>query len=234
MNRLQKKRTLNRGREHREVTSMGTQTFEQFISGYRSKTFEKGQTILLKDVAPQAVYVIESGLVKTYIITAAGDERLITIDSPGEDFPVGYAFGLIERSQYFYEAYSRCIIRLIPREVYAAHLRGNLETLYRRHVRLVILLLANLARVNALEQSRAGDKIASTLLYMADKVGVRLRPYKSQLKLRVTQKEIADSLGITRETTGIEIKKLELKNVLTHSRKSYVLYMERLRKYLER
>jgi CRP-like cAMP-binding protein len=98
---------------------------------------------------------------------------------------------------------------------------------------MTILLLATLMRVNALEQSRAGDKIAATLLYMADQLGVRLRPYKTHLKLTITQQEIANSLGLTRETTGIELKKLELKKVLTHSRKSYILYMERLRKYLD-
>jgi CRP/FNR family transcriptional regulator len=208
-------------------------TFEQFIAKYPSKTFDKGQTILLKDVVPQAVYVIESGLVKTYTITAAGDERLVSIDSVGEDLPIGYAFGLIDRSQYFHEAYSRCVVRLVPRDAYVTHLRNNIESMYRRHVRLIILLLATFSRVNALEQSRAGDKIASTLLYMADQIGVRLHPSKSRLRLPITQQEIADSLGLTRETAGIELKKLELKNILTHSRKNYVLYMERLRKYLD-
>lgn len=209
------------------------ETFEQFISAYPSGVFEKGQTLLLKGATPKAVYIIESGFVKTYTITAAGNERLVAIDSKGEDIPIGYSFGLIERTQYFYEAYTKCVIRFVPREAYLNHLHTNIESMYRRHTRMATLLLATLMRVNALEQSRAGDKIAATLLYMADQVGVRLRPYKTHLKLTITQQEIANSLGLTRETTGIELKKLELKKILTHSRKSYILYMERLRKYLD-
>lgn len=208
-------------------------TFEQFIAAYPSEAFRKGQMLLLRGVVPKAIYVIESGFVKTYTITPSGDERLISIDSKGEDLPVGYALGLINRTEYFYEAYTACVIRFIPREEYVKYLHLNVENLYRRHVRLSILLLSTLLRVNALEQSRAGDKIASTLVYMADQVGVRLRPHKTHFKISVTQQEIANLLGLTRETAGIELKKLELKKLISYSRKSYVLYMERLRHYLD-
>ena len=93
--------------------------------------------------------------------------------------------------------------------------------------------MATFLRVNALEQPRAGDKIAFMLYYMATQLGVRLRPYKTRLGLTITQQEIADALGLTRETAGIELKKLELKHLISHSRKKYVLYMERLRRYLD-
>lgn len=208
-------------------------SFEEFITTYPSATFEKGQTLLLKDAVPRSVYVIESGLVKTYTITATGDERLLSIESKGEDLPIGYALGLIERAPCFYEAYTRCVVRFIPRDAYMLHLHTNVTSLQQQYTRLTILLLAMLSRVSALEQSRASDKIASTLIYMADHIGVRLRPHKTQLRLEVTQQEIANLLGLTRETTSIELKKLEIKKLLTHSRKSYVLHMERLKQYLE-
>jgi CRP/FNR family transcriptional regulator len=207
--------------------------FEQFIATYPSEVFEKGQTLLLKGAVPKAIYIIESGFVKTYTITPTGSERLISIDSKGEDLPIGYAFGLIDRAQYFHEAYTKCTIRFVPRDAYVRYLHTNMESMHKRHVRLVILLLSTLLRVSALEQSRASDKVASTLLYMADQIGVRIRPYKTRLKLSITQQELADSLGLTRETAGVELKKLELKKIISYSRKSYILYMERLRKYLE-
>lgn len=208
-------------------------SFEEFITTYPSATFEKGQTLLLKDTIPQYVYIIESGLVKSYTITAAGDERLLSINSKGEDLPVGYALGLVDQAPCFYEAYTKCTVRLVPREAYMLHLHTSIASLQRQYTRLTILLLAMLSRISALEQPRAGDKIASTLMYMADQVGVRLRPQKTQLRLEITQQEIANLLGLTRETTSIELKKLEIKRLLTHSRKSYVVHMERLKAYLE-
>ncbi|HEU4830948.1 MAG TPA: Crp/Fnr family transcriptional regulator [Candidatus Saccharimonadales bacterium] len=208
-------------------------TFEEFITHYPSEVFEKGQTLLLRGDVPRAVHVIESGGVKSYTITGGGDERLVALNIKGEDLPVGFALGLVEESYYFYEAYTRCVIRLVPRKDYLEYLKSDVENMYRRHIHLATMLLATLSRVNALEQSRASDKIAFTLLYMAEQIGVKLRPQKTNLMLSVTQQEIANSLGLTRETTGIELKKLELKRLITHSRKSYVLYTERLRRYLD-
>jgi CRP/FNR family cyclic AMP-dependent transcriptional regulator len=207
--------------------------FQQFVNQYELKTYEKGQIILLKDESPKGAYIIQSGLVKTYTITSGGTERLIAIHSKNEDLPIGYAFGIIEKSQFFYEAYSRCTLRIIPREAYLLHLHKNLESFHARHVQLQTMLLSSFERVNALEQSRAIDKIAYTLTYMVEKVGVRLRPHKTRWQLAMTQQEIADLLGLTRETTGIELKKLEMKNLISHSRKKYIFYAERMQKYLQ-
>ncbi len=209
-------------------------TFRQFITNYPYKTFKKGETILLKGDMPGYVYVIESGLVKTYSITSRGDERLVSIDRKDEDFPIGFAFGLIERTEYFYEAFSKCTIRCIPRDEYLNHLHTDIESMYKRQARVTILLLSTLSRIHALEQSHASDKIAHTLLYMAGQLGVILRPYKTRLKISITQQEIADSLGLSRETTNIELKKLETLKLIAHSRRSYILHMERLKEYIDK
>jgi CRP/FNR family transcriptional regulator len=208
------------------------QTFQQFTARYPVKTYDKGQVILLQGDAPKAVHLIEKGVTKTYTINANGEERLVLFTGEGEDFPIGYAFGLSEKARYFYEAFTKCTVRLIPRDDYIEYLHANPETMYKRHARLVTLLLTTLERIDALEQSRAGDKVARTLLYMAGQFGVNLKPHRARLKIAVTQQQIADSLGITRETTSIALKKLEVKKLITHSRKSYVLYMNRLRDYL--
>lgn len=208
--------------------------FDTFLEEYPLIAFEKGQVILLKDEIPKGVYIIASGLVKTYTITTNGEERLISIDSKGEDIPIGFTAGLITKSQYFYEAYSRCSLRVVPYTAYLEHLSTNNESLMRRHIRITKILLSSLSRVEALEQSKASDKVAFTLLYMADKIGGRFLPNKSRLHIKVTQQEIANTLGISRETAGIVLKKLELQKLLVHSRNSYVLYMEKLRGYLHR
>jgi CRP-like cAMP-binding protein len=209
------------------------QPFEQFIASYPSLVFEKGQTVLLKDEVPKGTYVIESGIIKTYTINDAGEERIVSIDTKGEDIPIGFTIGLVERCQYFYQAYTRCVIRVIPCDDYLKHLGENPDSLYKRHIRITKILLTNLKRIEALEQSNASEKVARTLLYMADTLGSTF-PNKTIRKLSITQQEIANSLGLTRETAGIVLKKLELKNLLKHSRNTYVLYIEKLRKYIEK
>lgn len=213
---------------------MAMNTFDKFLEKYPLIVFEKGQVILLKDEIPKGVYIIASGLVKTYTINANGEERLISIDSKGEDIPIGFTAGLITKSQYFYEAYRRCTLRVVPTDAYIKHLAENNESLMRRHVRITKILLSSLSRIEALEQSKASDKVALTLLYIADKIGGRFLSNKARLNLSITQQEIANALGLSRETAGIVLKKLELQKLLVHSRNSYVLYMEKLRGYLNR
>lgn len=207
--------------------------FTKHIAHYPSATYKKGQTILLKNDNPQAVYVIESGTVRAYTITQDGAERLVAVHSKNEDIPAGFAFGLSKTSKFFYEAYSDCRIRLVPRAAFEHYMRSNPDVMFQWHVRAEALLLATLLRVNALEQPRAGDKIALMMYYMATQFGAKMRVDQSRLRLTITQQELADSLGLTRETTGSELKKLELKKLITHSRKKYTLYMDRLRKYID-
>lgn len=213
---------------------MAMNTFDKFLEKYPLIAFEKGQVILLKDEIPKGVYIIASGLVKTYTINASGEERMISIDSKGEDIPIGFTAGLITKSQYFYEAYRRCTLRVVPCDAYLKHLSENNESLMRRHVRITKILLSSLSRIEALEQSKASDKVAFTLLYIADKIGGRFLPNKARLNLSITQQEIANALGLSRETAGIVLKKLEVQKLLVHSRNNYILYMEKLRGYLNR
>ncbi len=182
---------------------------------------------------PEGTYVIESGIVKTYAITPDGNERIISIDAAGEDIPIGLSLGLIDRSQYFYEAFTKCHIRVVPCAEYLKYLYEDTDRLYRRHIRLTKILLTNLKHIEALEQSKAHDKVALTLLYFAETLGSAF-PNKKIKRLSITQQEIANSLGLTRETAGIVLKKLELKKLLNYSRNTYVLYAERLRKHLEK
>lgn len=207
-------------------------TVEKLTQRYPSQTFAKGQTLLLKDEVPRAVYVLEKGYVKTYVITPDGTERQVTIHEKGEAMPLGYCIGLTDKTQFFYEAYSDCTVRLVPRSTFRLLLENDNEFLLANYDKIAARYLNALDQINALEHPKAGDKVAFMLLNMVNQIGTHARPSKTNMKLEVTQQEIADALGLTRETTGAELKKLESRNIISHTRKSYVLYMERLKNYL--
>lgn len=113
------------------------------------------------------------------------------------------------------------------------HLASEPESLFKRHIRITKILLTQLHHIEALEQSKATEKVAHTLLYLAETIGSAF-PNKEVRKLTVTQQEIANSLGLTRETAGHVLKKLEIKKLLAKSRNTYVLYIERLRSHIDR
>lgn len=208
-------------------------TFRQFIAKYPARTYKKGEMILLKSERPTSVYIIESGSVKTYSITADGSERLVSIDAQDEEFPIGYAYGIIETSDYFYEAFTKCKIRLVARQDYLDYLASDIHRLQSQYVRVTKLLLGTLLHIHALEQTHAREKIAYLLIYIARQLGVSLLGGEDQVAISVTQQEIANMLGIARETTNAELKKLEALGLITCGRKSYVIHTEHIRTYLE-
>jgi CRP-like cAMP-binding protein len=209
------------------------ETFTQLIQRYPSKIFAKGETILLRGSQPSSVYVIEQGIVRAYTITSDGSERLVAIHTKGSDIPCGFGLGITDQAEYFYQAYAKARVRLVPREAFGQILMSAPEAMMQSHKRATQLLLATFSRINALEQPKASDKIAFMMYYMASQLGERVRPYKTRFQLRMTQQEIADSLGLTRETIGAELKKLEVRHLISHTRKRYVLYMGRFQTYLE-
>lgn len=185
--------------------------FKEFLSRYPLETFDKGQMILLAGDAPRGVYIVESGLVKTYTISASGNECLMSIDGRETQFPLGFASGIIEKSNFYYEAYNRCRVRIVPRDDYNKYLRSDIDSLYARHLRMTIQLMPMFDRIRALEQPRASGKVARTLLYMASRFGSVFGAQSTSSHLKITQQEIANLLGLSRETASAELRNLELK-----------------------
>lgn len=207
--------------------------FKEFLSRYPLETFDKGQMILLAGDAPRGVYIVESGLVKTYTISASGNECLMSIDGRETQFPLGFASGIIEKSNFYYEAYNRCRVRIVPRDDYNKYLRSDIDSLYARHLRMTIQLMSMFDRIRALEQPRASGKVARTLLYMASRVGSVFGAQSNSTNLKITQQEIANLLGLSRETASAELKNLELKKLIRYSRKNYTIYTQKIEEYVE-
>jgi CRP/FNR family transcriptional regulator len=203
--------------------------FRQFITQYPAKIYAKGQTILLQNETPPGVFIIESGKVRTYTITSDGNEQLISIHSRGEDLPVGFAFGVVKKSQYFYDAYTRCTVRIIPKQEFVDRLLTDTELLRQTHIYNIEQLASALSRIHAMGQPRASNKVALTLIYLADRLVSRPWAKPEFIEIAVTQEEIAKLLGMTRETVSFELKKLRIKRMISYSRKNYILYIERLK-----
>ncbi len=207
--------------------------FSNFFSEYPLKIFKKGEILLLKNEIPSSAYLIETGKVKAYTIDQCGCERIISFQQKGEILPIGFMLSLIKRSQFFYMAYTKCSIRMIPTNDLINYLDKNLTYLRILYVKTVKQLLFMMNRVNALIQPHSLNKVALSLLYMPDQLGINKRPHKPKLNVAVTQQEIANLIGLTRETIGAEIKKLQKMKLINYSRSSYVVHMKKLRKYLD-
>lgn len=209
------------------------EAFQAFLDRYHVKRFAKGEIILCQGEVPQAAYVIKSGVVKTYNLTAQGEEKPISFDIRGEILPVAWVFGKVKYAQYYYEAFTDCEVYLVPPEEYLEFLKGDPEVLFRSFSFFVARYINFQMRVNALEQSKAASKVLNTLHFLCLRFGQDLQNNVVKIQLPFTQQDLANFMGLTRETTGIELKKLQRQGILSYRKQFYMVRTDRLNDLLD-
>ncbi len=201
---------------------------DSFLQQYRTKTFAKGQIILSEGEVPPCAYVIKRGVVKTHNITGEGQEKPISFDIEGEVFPVAWVFGKLPHAQYYYEAFVDCELYCLPREDYIAQLKTDPELLFILLDYFVKRYLNYQMRVHALEQSKAADKVLHTLHFLSLRFGRDVDQDVVEIQLPLTQQGLADFMGLTRETAGIELKKLSKAKVISYNHQRYLVHTDKL------
>lgn len=208
------------------------EAFEAFLATYPTKKYTKGAIILHQDDEPPCAYVVKKGVIKMYDISAMGDERLVLFDQEREFFPIAWIVGLKEQSQFFYEAYTDADVYKVPRDDIVAFLKKHPDSLYDVYVNFIERYIAFQARILGLEQTRASDKVIFNLDFLTSRFGRKINDSQTDLPLPLTQQDLANYVGLTRETTSIELKKLEKKGVISKSNSRYVVYVKKLRSLL--
>ncbi|MDQ5972035.1 MAG: hypothetical protein QG553_194 [Patescibacteria group bacterium] len=206
----------------------------EFASKYPVKKCLKGELILVEGEAPNCAYVIKRGIVKGYALTADGVEKPISFDTVGELFPIGWVFSKIKWSQYYYGAFSDCELYCVPRQDYIDFVQSNPQLNFQIYRDFIDSYLYFQMRVNALEQSKAIDKIIHTLHYLALRFGREIKADTVQITIPLTQQELANIMGLTRETTGLELNRLIKQGIIKQDRrKQFIVFTDRLNEALD-
>ena len=75
-------------------------------------------------------------------------------------------------------------------------------------------------RLNALQHSRASDKLIYTLHYLALSHGKSISPDEVELTLDLTHQDFANLTGLTRETAATELNRLKSLGVISYAKHS--------------
>ena len=206
---------------------------QKFLTKYRTKNFAKGEVILNQDEVPTTAYVIKTGVVKTYNLTTDGEEKPISFDVKGEAFPLGWIFSKLDRTQYFYGAFTDCELYCVPLDEYLGFIKSNTDTLFAALDNLINRYLNYQMRVNALEQSKASSKVLYTVHFLSLRFGVDLKKDVVRIPLPLTQQDLANFMGLTRETTSMELKKLQKQRVISYRNQKYTIRTDKLNQRLD-
>lgn len=193
----------------------------RLLKDYPTKKFAAGEMILYQGEVPTCAYVMKSGLVKVYNITAQGDEKPIAFRSSPDLLASAWIFDKSGGALYFCEAHTESVAYAVPKADFLRLIKQNNDALLNLLSRYVTLNTAGSLQLHALEFSKASDKIIHMLFYLCQTYGVDDPTGLVCIDLPLTQQELANLLGLTRETTGIELLKLKKMGLLVFSKKKY-------------
>jgi hypothetical protein len=106
--------------------------------------------------------------VKAYNLSVNGDEKPVAFYSALETFPGSLVYGKVPSAIYYYEAFTSDVsVYVVNRDDYVSFVRSNPDILFDELQTYVADQLGMSMRLNALQHSRASDKLIYTLHYLA-------------------------------------------------------------------
>ncbi len=204
-----------------------------FLSKYPVKTFEKGQLILCEGEVPASAYIVKTGIIKMYNLTSRGEEKPMALALAYDAVPFGWLFGKFKHAIYYYEAFTDTKAYVVPPEDYRNFILNNHDALQQAFHHTADMYIGSLMRINALEYSKASEKVVHMLHYLCFRYGRDVKEDVVKILIPLTHQDLANFLGLTRETTGIELKKLEKKGIITYNHQNYIVQTDKLNELLD-
>ncbi len=182
------------------------QKLDQFFSQYKLRYYKKGETFLRAGDIPQGIFFLKKGYARLYSLSSAGKELTLVIYKPGEFFPVVFTF-TAKPSIYYFETLSEVEMQRAPRENFASFIRENPDVFDEVNLHIIERFQIALRRMEYLTFGNANSRLASILLICARYFGVRSDHKEIKIPIPFTHKDIANLVGVARETVSIELKK---------------------------
>lgn len=189
-----------------------------FFSQFRTFKYAKGETILRSGDTPQGVYFVKSGYAKLNSVSQDGKELTMVIYEKGDFFPVVWTFFGMRASIYSFEAITDTEILRAPREKFIEFINSDREIFLEVTKGIITRFQTALRRMQYLTFGNASAKVASVLLICGKDFGVE-KSNEIEIQIPLTHREIANLVGVTRETVSLELKKFDKKGLIAYNKK---------------
>lgn len=194
---------------------------EEFFLKHKKLTYKKGSTILRADDIPTGVYYLLEGFIKVTTVSPDGQEFTLFIFKPEDVFPYQYAFNNSPNIHSF-TTMTDCTVMRCQRSEFLSFMYQNPDVLFMITQKVLIRLRGILTRLENMAFGSAFQKVASMIEILGYRFGKHEEGYIT-ITLPLSHKDIAELLGLTRETVSIEMKKLEDQNIISKSALRYCI-----------
>jgi len=193
-----------------------------FFSRYPAMSYKKEEIILRPDDPTPYVYYVSSGFVRMYCLLPDGKELTLNIFKPESYFPMFLILGN-SANTYYYQTILPVELRRAPKADVLAFLRREPDVLFEFTSRISVGLNGLLSNLQYLLFGPASSRVASVLLILSRRFGAE-KDSSIAIQLPLTHQDIANLIGLTRETTSLEMEKLVSKKIISYDHKQVVIH----------
>ena len=193
------------------------------------RSFPKGSVIFTPGDAPEALYVLRSGLVKLSHVSEAGQESILRVFGPGDVF--GELLLAVRARPFLALALAACVVTVVPGKTFLQ----LLSTIPRIGFNFIGVLSRHLVEM-ALDRGQAShkwsfDRLVLTLLKLSKAHGKEAEG-KTGIALPLTHQILADMIGTSRETVTRHLGRLSHLGVVTQHGHTLLIQEARLKALL--
>jgi len=206
---------------------------QAFYSAHPSRKVSKGEIILHQGDIPKKIYAVKRGIVTIYNVTSSGEERFINFRVENDIFPDSWAYSKSTESLFYYQAHTDVEIYMIDKADFNRKIHDS-EKFARDLLNGEVNAHVNdQLRFNALTQSKAADKLLHTFRYLCLRYGRDVSKDHVRINIPMTQQDLANLTGLTRETVVGELTRFRSEGLITYRHMSYIVNTAKLNELID-
>jgi CRP/FNR family transcriptional regulator, cyclic AMP receptor protein len=203
--------------------NLNEKLLRSYYSKYPVRLIKKGRPLFYQGEIPRTAYFVKSGVVKFYNITSSGEEKIVGYEGNDGLLPNEWIFNKSPVALYYYDTFTDCEVYSIPRSELIQIINSDKNIAVSLLNRYISMYIGSTMHLHALEQLKAREKLLHILQYLVLRFGKEESKNCYRIELRLTHQDIANLVGLTRETVSTEISKLRKDKILTIKDLHYVV-----------
>ena len=193
-----------------------------FFSQKPARSYKKGEIILSPGEPISDVYYVETGLIRLYCLLGDGKELTLNIFKPGSYFPMFLILNNTANLNYF-QAMTAAKLSKSSKEEIVRFIQNEPDVLLDFTKRLSSGLNGLITTIQYSLFGSVHTRIISAILLLAKRFGEPQHDGSLLIGIRLTHQDIANIVGVARETVSIEMEKLANKNLVTDTRRKITI-----------
>jgi CRP/FNR family transcriptional regulator len=171
---------------------------------------------------------ITKGYVIIYDLNADGTMKTIAILKKGDLFPLSWCLDTPPDTVYCYKAMGPVHTVKVETAELKETLRNDTCAARDSHMEFVTMAWDFMERIKCLQMPYTKEKILRLLPYLVAKIGGTIKGSKHELNYPITQVEIAQLIGATRESVSAHLSQLEDLNIISRKDNRVTVDMEKI------